>query len=584
MAADPESVQHSDSFPRTAVLPPGDSPLPRGGDRLLLNAMPLAMLIVDQSGHCIDANQSALALLGRPLELVVGTPISSYFDNLGELGDEHIPADGAAALGVGEASLLRDGEPSQLVALSIASIGAGPNRLQAYFFRDISDEVALTEQLRASALTDHLTGLPNRHSLEKQVDLSLRNISRGAPPSVLCFIDLDNFKVVNDACGHAAGDALLCMIAEVFQQRTRATDAVGRVGGDEFAVVLNACRLDDALDYVSELRDRIQSLDFSWDGRVFQVGVSAGITLLTARTVSVAAALAEADAACYAAKSAGRSQTHVYSERLRGPGAGLNADAETARSLRQALDADAILLSAQELRVLQPRRALEPAREVLLRMADANGQMIPPSQLLPVAARFGLAQRLDRWVIQRTIGWLNGLGRKRPAGRLFVNLTSASVAGKEVVDVIAAALDDKSARHFGIELSEAGVLSNVESASRLIEAVHALGCRVAIDRISGRAEALELLAGLGVDLLKLGPEFARGRQDDDPASIHAAALIRIADKFGMAVAATGIETKETIIRLQRLGAEYGQGVAIAHAAPLIPPSHGIGDSEHGTHQ
>jgi Amt family ammonium transporter len=539
--------------------------------RLLLDALPMGMLLTDSQGCCLDVNEAALSLLELTYEQVLGQRLSEYFAEVAEL----IPdgnTDSADVVDVGELRVRRPSGSELIIELTAIKLDAAAAPVIAYFFREISEEVALAEQLRESALTDALTRLPNRYAIEQQVDVALRNISRGGAPGVLCFIDLDNFKSVNDTCGHAAGDALLQMVADAFRQRARATDAIGRIGGDEFALLLNGCHLEDAVNYVAALRQRILNLDFSWDGRAFRIGMSAGLTQLTPRTGSVAEALAEADMACFAAKSAGRCETRVFTERLRAAGAALSADAETAQRLREALASDAIALNAQPLRALRSSAGFTAISEILIRLTDSAGQLIPPSVLLPIAARFGLAQQLDRWVVGRVLDWLEGEHPERRRRRLYVNITASSLVDESFVDFIASRLTGRTVPALGIEIPEHAIMLHPAAGERTIHALNTLGCGVSIDRLSGRADAIEFLAGLPVSLLKLGPEFAGMTSVTDIPYVHAEAMVRIAHGLSRPVAVTGIETQDALRCTQILGAELAQGVAIAPAAPLILPS------------
>lgn len=538
---------------------------------MLLNAVPIGMLLADDNGLCVDANKAALSLLERPRDAVVGRHVSeSLAEAVGLIPHGNI--DTTDVIDVGELHIQRSTGSELIIELTVTRLETSPQRLIAYFFREISDEVALAEQLRESALTDALTRLPNRYAIEQQVDVTLRNISRGGQQGVLCFIDLDNFKSVNDTCGHAAGDALLQMVAELFRQRTRATDAVGRIGGDEFALLLNGCHLEDAINYVDSLRQKILTLDFAWNGRAFRIGMSAGLTQLTAQTSSVANALVEADTACFAAKSAGRGETRVFTERLRAAGAALSADAEIAQRVRDVLASGAIALNAQPLRALRSSAALTVTDEILIRVADNTGQLIPPSVLLPVAARFGLAQQVDRWVVRRVLDWLDDDGPEHKRRRLYVNITTASLTDESFVDFVTARLSGRSAPTLGIEIPEPALMLHPEAAMRTIRDLDALGCGVSIDRLSGRADALELVASLPVSLLKLGPEFAGMRSVTDIAHLHAEAMVKIAHRLSRLVAVTGIETPQALHCTRLLGAELAQGVAVAPATPLIVPS------------
>ena len=293
-----------------AARSPCDDRLPTA--HALFAALPVALVLTDIDGRCIAINRAAVALLGVHDEAAVGEHIDQLLGEAIALGLAGRPSDPAA----NRIAVRLIGPPTgkQLtVELSASPLTWDEKPAVVYVVRNISDELALEQQLRERALKDPLTGLPNRDVVENSIELALRAIARGAAPAVLCFLDLDNFKAVNDTCGHEAGDALLKRFSRVLSGRSRATDAVGRIGGDEFVALLNGCALGDAVNYVEQLRDKLRRLDFNWHGRRFDVGLSAGLTPVTQKTRSVASALREADMACLEAKAAGRGMTRVFS-------------------------------------------------------------------------------------------------------------------------------------------------------------------------------------------------------------------------------------------------------------------------------
>jgi EAL domain-containing protein (putative c-di-GMP-specific phosphodiesterase class I) len=207
-----------------------------------------------------------------------------------------------------------------------------------------------------------------------------------------------------------------------------------------------------------------------------------------------------------------------------------------------------------------------------MRMQDRHGQLIPPSVLLPIAARFGLAQQVDRWVVQQVIDRLERQQPELAPGRFYVNITATSLVDESFVAFIAGILSPRTAPRFGIEIAESSLMLHAQPAANTVHALHDLGCGVSVDRISGRADALRFIAELPVDLLKLGPEFAQMTTDTDIAYIHAQALIGIARQLSLPVTVTGIETGEALHCARDLGAHLGQGVTIAPPAPFIVPA------------
>jgi diguanylate cyclase (GGDEF)-like protein/PAS domain S-box-containing protein len=551
------------------LSPDADRPM---DGHALFAAVPIAVLITDSNGICIDANPAALNLLGLGYGAVVGNNISTLLGQKVELQLTSQPQD-ADNIKVDVLRIFPPTAEELTVECSASMLRLNGRPAVVYFLRDITDELGLEQQLRELALKDPLTGLPNRHAIEKQIELALRHIARGAPPAVLCFLDLDNFKEVNDSRGHVAGDAFLRLFSGLIRERARATDAIGRVGGDEFVVLLNGCALSNAKNYVEQLRKRLLCLDFNWDGRSFKVSLSAGLTLLTPKTPSVASALSEADIACLEAKSAGRGKTRVFSGQRYRDTTSINADADILDTIKAVLASGAVPLSEQPLRNLQSSGRSNVISEVLLRIKDIEGQLIPPTRFLAVASRHGLAPELDRLIIRRVLDLLVRLGPSRRRQRFFVNITTASILDdrfpKWLEDNVPAAL----APFFGIEIKESNVLVHPEPTRRLIAAVCSTGSSASVDHVSGGVEGLSSIIELPVTLLKLHPGFSKMTAAEDMAYVEAEALVRIAHRASLLVAITNIETRQTLRCVEQLGADFAQGVAVSPALPLIhaPP-------------
>ena len=538
----------------------------------LLAAVPIAMLLTDLNGTCIDVNPAALNLLGLGCRPAIGENISTLLGQTIELQVNSHPQD-ADNIKVDILRIMPPTAQELTVECSASMLTLYGKPAVVYFLRDITDELGLEEQLREIALKDPLTGLPNRYSIEKDVDLALGHIARGAPPAVLCFLDLDNFKEVNDSRGHAAGDALLRVFSGLVRDRVRATDAIGRVGGDEFVVLLNGCPMADAVRYVEELRKKLLCLDFNWDGRSFNLSLSAGLTLLTAKTRSVAGALSEADMACLEAKSAGRGKTRVYSGQRRLASTNINADADVLDTIKAALASAAVPLNEQPLRPMKAGAESNLVSEILLRIKDTGGQLIPPTRLLGVASRYGLASELDRLILRRVLDFLTNLAPSRRCRCFYVNITTSSVLDDAFARWIEDSVPPAIAPFVGIEIKESTILLHPEATRRLLTVARSIGCGVAVDHVSGAIEALSSIISMPATLLKLHPGFSTMTAVGEITYIEADALVRIAHQASLQVAMTNIETRDALRCAKELGADFAQGVAISPALPLIhaPP-------------
>jgi diguanylate cyclase (GGDEF)-like protein/PAS domain S-box-containing protein len=552
-------------------------------NRAFFAALPIGVFVTDADGRCIDANLAALNLLRLDHDAVVGQHLRTLLGAGIELQLAGVLT-APDTVSVDVLRLFPNEDRERVVEFSGALLASHQNDAIVYFLRDVTEEAALEQQLRQRALEDPLTGLPNRHALEEKIDLALKHIGRGASPAVLCLLDLDYFKEVNDSCGHAAGDDLLKRMADAFKQRVRVTDAIGRLGGDEFVVLLHSCPLRQAIHHVHELRERLLRLDFHWHGRPFRISLSAGLTVLTSRTPSVAHALAEADAACFQAKSAGRSQTRVFSGNLCVGTANISADADILETLKRALACKTISLGAQPLRHVKSAGSVAAVAELLLRIEDNQHNLIPPTQLLRIASRYGLDSELDRWIIRRASDWLIQLDPASRHCRFYVNITATSLTDHLFPEWIKKHVPTSVVPYLGLEIDEAHVMRHPQSAARLIRAAHAIGYGVAIDNVSGAIDAISLLSGLPITLLKLHPAFSRMTAAGDTTYIQAQALVRIAHQAGFAVAITHVETNEALSCVAHLAADFAQGVAISPVLPLIrasSTSHGEGAAPAG---
>jgi diguanylate cyclase (GGDEF)-like protein/PAS domain S-box-containing protein len=436
--------------------------------------------------------------------------------------------------------------------------------------RDVSRERELAARLMHQATHDELTGLVNRREFERRLSEALARAGANAEPAALLYLDLDQFKIVNDTCGHPAGDELICRVAETIRAAVRTHDTLARLGGDEFGLLLEACSPNAALAIAETIRSSLAELRFAWDKRVFVVGVSIGMVALDASYPSVSELLSAADNACYLAKDAGRNRVQVYrpgDRKVRSRSGEMNWVARLAEALEQSR----FVLFAQ---VIEPIAdpALERSHEVLVRMLDADGRVVAPMRFIPAAERYGLMPRIDRWVIERTLAELGALQRssRRPP-RLVVNLSATSVGDPELLAFIAGGLR----RHhvapdrLGFELTETAAVTQLASASRLLTAIRALGCSIGLDDFGSGMSSFGYLRRLPVDYVKIDGSFVH-KMDADPvdramvASIHQ--IVRV---MGLRTVAERVEHLPVLAELRRIGVDFAQGYAISRPVPLI---------------
>jgi len=428
----------------------------------------------------------------------------------------------------------------------------------------------MEKALLHQATHDELTGLVNRREFERRVAHAMQAEARGMERSALLYLDLDQFKIVNDTCGHPAGDELIRKVAETIRRSVRVSDTLGRLGGDEFGLLLDACTPPTALSIAEAIRLSLAELKFLWDGRMFMVGVSIGVVTLDRSFASVAEVLSAADSACYLAKDAGRNRVQVFcpdDRKIRSRTGEMNWVARIA----EALEHSRFTLFAQEIRPIADT-SLEASHEILLRLRDRDGQLIAPMNFIPAAERYGLMQRLDRWVIEHTIthlGQLRARGRRVP--RLAVNLSASSLDDGGLFAFISSRLREHQvpSHRLGFELTETAAVSELAAVSRLLNDLRALGCSIGLDDFGSGMSSFGYLRRLPVDYVKIDGAFVH-KMDSDPvdramvASIH-----RIARVMGLRTVAERVESESVLAALRDVGVDHAQGYAIAHPAPLL---------------
>jgi Amt family ammonium transporter len=432
---------------------------------------------------------------------------------------------------------------------------------------------ALTRQLQHQALHDPLTGLLNRRGFELRLAALLESAQAHGRMHALCYLDLDHFKVVNDACGHAAGDALLRHLPAVLQQCLRPGDELARLGGDEFALLLEDCPLAEAATFAETLRDAVRAFRFAWQQRSFALGASVGVVAITAASRGAAAVLGGADAACYVAKEHGPNHVHVSWPRdpaiLRRRG-----ELRWVARLKAALDEDRFLLHAMSIARLADADAAPPRHhELLLRLAARDGRLIPPGAFLAVAERYQLMPQVDRWVIDHALRWLGQAVVRTPdlrGHRFGINVSGESLRDARFAEFVERAL----VRHrvppamAYFEFTETAAIANLDAAREFMRSLKALGCQMALDDFGNGMSSFTYLKHLPVDLLKIDGSFVRDlvRNPVDQAIVRA--VHAVGTQMGIATVAEYVEDAPTRDCLREIGVQYGQGYAIARPAAL----------------
>ena len=459
-----------------------------------------------------------------------------------------------------------------LLGLGVAWLAAAQPALRAAALLAVPLSVlALWLSLRYRQVHDPVTGLLNRHEFEQRVARCLRLAPQLGPSArdALLFLDLDQFRVVNQGCGHAAGDALLRQVAGALQGPLRGRDAVSRLGGDEFGVLLCGCGAEDAVRIAEMLRQALGELRFDHGGRSFPVSASIGVAELDGSWREASGVLSAAEEACSLAKEHGRNRVHLHR-----PG-----DAELARRegmlhwvarIQEALDHDRLRLYAQVLAPAVPQPDAPRHVELLLRMLDGEGEPISPMAFLPAAERFSMSTAIDRWVVGRSFERLGASGGAGPA-LCAINLSAASLSDERFLRFVL----EQCERH-GVEpsrvcfeITETAVISHFQKALRFIEGLRALGFRFALDDFGTGMSSFAYLKQLPVDFLKIDGSFVKDMLHDPVDRAMVEAIHHVGHVMGIRTVAEFVEHEATRRCLQEIGVDFVQGYGIGRPAPFL---------------
>lgn len=460
---------------------------------------------------------------------------------------------------------------SYAIEKSVAPIRTGDGGVSGHIcvFRDVTEQRRLFEQIAHRATHDSLTGLFNREEFEAQIRRALQAARDTSAAHALMFIDLDQFKRVNDACGHAAGDELLKQFALLLVGVVRSGDRVARLGGDEFAVLLEDCPMESAASLAQELCDLMDDFRFTHEGSRFRVGTSIGLVRVDSRWHTEIAALQAADASCFAAKEAGRNRVHLWLDTdmaLQARQSGL----KWATEIERALDEDRFVLYAQRIAPLGHTAGGAHA-EVLVRMIGRDGTVIQPGTFLPAAERYDLAPKIDRWVVLRALDWLGQPAHRQAVETLSVNMSGRSLEDPAFhawtyakLDAVGPALCAK----LCFEITETAAMGNLAQASAFIAALRLRGVRIALDDFGAGASSFGYLKRLAVDYLKIDGQFVRGLLTEvlDDAALRC--FVDVAKVVGMKTIAECVESRAVMRRLEQMGVDFVQGDHIQRALPI----------------
>ncbi|MBM7063183.1 EAL domain-containing protein [Pseudomonas sp. UL073] len=542
-----------------------------------------AVLTLDAQGRLDYLNPAAEQLIGWRAAQACGLPLGELLQLSDEQQQERLDEllepllDGSAgSTSIGSRHLLRADGSAVSVSLVAAPIHrSGTVSGAVLVFHDMTRERQYIANLSWQASHDVLTGLVNRREFDHRLRRALDDLQRHATQHALLYLDLDQFKVINDTCGHAAGDQLLRQVCAQLQGCLRDSDTLARLGGDEFGILLENCPPEPALRIAESLRQAVQTLHFSWQGRLFSIGVSIGLVCLDQRRTSLEEALRAADVACYMAKEKGRNRVQYYhpddSELSLRYG-----ELAWVQRIHQALDEQRFCLYAQEIMAADSLDDDGLHIELLVRLRDEDGQLVPPIQFIPAAERYGLMPLIDRWVVGRAFAILveRQQGGQVPIATCAINLSGATIGDEHFLAFLRAQF-----REHGIappqicfEITETSAIANLDSAVSFIRELQELGCRFALDDFGAGMSSFAYLKHLPVDYLKIDGGFVRDMLNDPIDRAMVEMISHLGRVMGKRTIAEFVENRETREALGDIGVDYVQGFGIARPRPFTHDS------------
>jgi diguanylate cyclase (GGDEF)-like protein/PAS domain S-box-containing protein len=435
---------------------------------------------------------------------------------------------------------------------------------------DVSEQRGLARQMSYQASHDALTGLVNRREFERRLQEALDAARAGPATHILCYLDLDRFKVVNDSCGHVAGDNMLREVAGLLKDAVRDSDTVARIGGDEFAMLLIGCPLEKARQIADDVCRAVTDYRFVWKDKIFNIDVSIGLVEIGRESGNAEEVMSAADSACYVAKQRG-GHVHVYSAHDEAV-ARHRGEIHWLQKLQGALKENRFELYSQPIVPVTAQNIAGPALEVLVRLKDENGQDVSPSDFLRAAERYRLMALVDRWVVQTTLSALGSGALHMDKDRsVAINISGQTLGDTQFLEFVVDCFDRTGVTPDQVcfEVTENSVITNIEHARRFIGVLHGMGCKFALDDFGRGLGSFSNLKNLTMDFLKIDGSFMRNLARDSVNQAMVAAMIKLARTLNFQVIAEQVEDESALEAARKMGVDYVQGFIIARPQPLL---------------
>ena len=562
-----------------------DAGLVRAGSRpramVTLDAMGESVITVDAEGHIDYVNTSAEALLGQTFDQVVGksfAEVASLVDesdrrSLGDPVRKALATGGRITMGKRAVLVPANSSPERSVEISVTPLKTEGKEMLGLVvvMHDTSELRGLTRQMTYQASHDALTGLVNRREFERRLREAMDAAQTGDVAHALCYLDLDRFKVVNDTCGHTAGDNMLREVATIIKDAVRDSDTAGRIGGDEFALLLVGCPLEKARQIADDVVRAIDDYRFVWKDKIFNIGVSIGLVEIGRGGGSIEDIMNSADSACYVAKKQGGVHVHVYSAREEA-NARHSGEIHWLQKLQGALRDNKFELYYQPIVHAHSSVVNGPALEVFVRMETENGEpAAPPAEFIRAAERYRLMPHVDRWVVQAVLSAIGRGGMKLPPDRsVAINISGQTLGDSEFLEFVVDCFDHTGAKPSDIcfEVTESAVVANLDHARRFIGVLHGMGCEFALDNFGSGLSSFSTLKTLPMDYLKIDGSFISNLAVDTVNQAMVGAMIELSRTLNFRVVAEHVEDQLSLDTVREMGIDFAQGFIFGRPQPL----------------
>jgi len=547
--------------------------------QITLQSIGDGVITTDQHSNVEYINPVAEELTGWRLEDSQGRPIDEIFRAFHEETCE--PLENPMTVAIRRTRSIKSVRPMLLIRrdgneLYVESTAAPIRDGQGgvcggvLVFHDVSESRELNRRLSYHASHDVLTGLVNRREFENRLERALKSAKARETSYAVAYLDLDQFKIINDTCGHSAGDALLGQVGALLKSKIRWRDTLARLGGDEFGLLLESCSLDEAMRSAETLREAVRNFRFVWEERTFRMGASIGVVPISPDNEDVASVLSAADSACAAAKEAGRNRVHSFEEN----------DIDLMRRRREMQWAARINNALEESRFELFRQTIQPLQrqdpgyhyELLLRMRDENGKIVSPDNFIAAAERYGITPNIDRWVIENAFRWLvSEADEREKLSMCSINLSGQSFGDDKFLPFVIEQFHRSGidATKICFEITETAAVASFSQANRFIQSLKELGCKFALDDFGTGLSSFGYLKHFPVDFLKIDGSFVKEILHDPIDREMVRSINEIGHLTGKQTIAEFAENQEIIQMLRGLGVDYAQGYGVSQPQRVL---------------